>query len=126
MTKPLQTPSLLAWSCLGGLLVVANGCGSTKGTGSGALDGGAGTEGIAGASGMGGAAGAGTGGTAGAAGTQGTAGTDGGAISFYPLDMNDVTILAPLPQSIATPVLLRGADLANDGTAFVPRELFDG
>ena len=40
--------------------------------------------------------------------------------------MNDVTILAPLPRSIATPVLLRGAELADDGTAFVPRALYDG
>ena len=39
--------------------------------------------------------------------------------------MNDVTILAPLPPSNATPVLLRGTDLADDGTAFVPRTLFD-
>ena len=39
--------------------------------------------------------------------------------------MNDVTILAPLPQSGATPVLLRGSDLADDGTALVPQALFD-
>jgi hypothetical protein len=39
--------------------------------------------------------------------------------------MNDVTILAPLPQSSATPVLLLGTDLADDGTALVPRTLFD-
>ena len=39
--------------------------------------------------------------------------------------MNDVTILAPLPQSSATPVLLLGTDLADDGTALVPRALFD-
>ena len=39
--------------------------------------------------------------------------------------MNDVTILAPLPQSSATPVLLRGTDLADDGTALVPGALFD-
>ncbi len=38
--------------------------------------------------------------------------------------MNDVTILAPLPTGEA-PVLLRGADLADDGTALVPRALFD-
>jgi hypothetical protein len=38
--------------------------------------------------------------------------------------MNDVTILAPLPAATATPVLLRGTDLADDGTAFVPRALF--
>jgi hypothetical protein len=39
--------------------------------------------------------------------------------------MNDVTILAPLPLSSSTAVLLRGSDLADDGTAFVPRGLFD-
>ena len=39
--------------------------------------------------------------------------------------MNDVTILAPLPQSSTTPVLLLGTDLADDGTALVPRALFD-
>ena len=39
--------------------------------------------------------------------------------------MNDVTILSPLPPSAATPVLLRGSDLADDGTAMVPRALFD-
>jgi hypothetical protein len=39
--------------------------------------------------------------------------------------MNDVTILAPLPQSTATPVLLRATDLADDGTPLVPRALFD-
>ena len=44
---------------------------------------------------------------------------------FYPLDMNDVTILVPLPQSIATPVLLLGSDLADDGSALVPRALVD-
>src|SRR6185503_17559935 len=49
----------------------------------------------------------------------------GDAGPFYPLDMNDVTILAPLPPSGATPVLLRGTDLAEDGTALVPRALFD-
>jgi hypothetical protein len=39
--------------------------------------------------------------------------------------MNDVTILTPLPQSPSTPVLLFGTDLADDGTAFVPRALLD-
>ncbi len=39
--------------------------------------------------------------------------------------MNDVTILAPLPQSIATPVLLRATDLADDETPLIPRALFD-
>ena len=42
-----------------------------------------------------------------------------------PLGMNDVTILAPLPSTSATPVLLQGADLAGDGTPLVPRALFD-
>ena len=59
----------------------------------------------------------------GAAGS-GTAGA-GGTTPFTPLEMNDVTILAPLPQSSATPVLLLGTDLADDGTALVPRGLFD-
>jgi hypothetical protein len=125
MLSPVRTRCSLAWSCLSGLLLVAAGCGSTKeGTGSGGRGGGAGTAGTAGTSGgtVGtGAAGTGTAGT-GAAGT----GADAGAIPFYPLDMNDVTILAPLPHSIATPVLVRGADLADDGTAFVPRALYDG
>lgn len=39
--------------------------------------------------------------------------------------MNDVTILVPLPESIAEPVLLLGSDEAENGTPFVPRELFD-
>jgi hypothetical protein len=60
------------------------------------------------------------------AGASGTgAGGVGGGTPFTPLDMNDVTILAPLPQSSATPVLLLGTDLADDGTTFVPRALFD-
>ena len=163
MRKPVQARCLLVWSCLTGLLGVANGCGSTKeGAGSGGRGGSAGTAGgISTTGGAGGAGGVGTGGTAGTgspAGTAGSAGTgaagtagtgaagsagtgvagsaggrggsggthtDGGAVPFYPLDMNDVTILAPLPQSIATPVLLRGTDLADDGTAFVPRALYD-
>jgi hypothetical protein len=52
---------------------------------------------------------------------------DGGAEAGprYPLDMNDVTILTPLPRSNTTPVLLRGIDLADDGTAMVPAALFD-
>ncbi len=49
---------------------------------------------------------------------------DGGA-SLGPLGMNDVTVLVPLPSAIATPVLLRGADQAADGTPFLPRALFD-
>ncbi|MEO5768909.1 MAG: hypothetical protein ABIS92_11220 [Polyangia bacterium] len=39
--------------------------------------------------------------------------------------MNDVTILAPLPPSNTTVVLMRGTDFADDGTALVPRVLFD-
>lgn len=39
--------------------------------------------------------------------------------------MNDVTILAPLPQASAAPVLLAGADLADDGTSLVPHALVD-
>ena len=84
---------------------------------------------------------AGAGGTTGVGGGPGGSNSDGGtnpdeggadrrpdpgdAGPFYPLDMNDVTILAPLPPSGATPVLLRGTDLADDGTALVPRALFD-
>jgi hypothetical protein len=87
-------------------------------TGRAGITGGAGTAGVAGA----GVAGAGT---AGSTGGRGGSGGNGGAIPFYPLDMNDVTILTPPPQSIATPVLLRGTDLADDGTVFVPRALYD-
>jgi hypothetical protein len=39
--------------------------------------------------------------------------------------MNDVTILTPLPQTLETPVLLRGNDRADDGTVFIPPALFD-
>jgi len=39
--------------------------------------------------------------------------------------MNDVTILAPLPQSLTEPVLFRGSDLADDGSALLPSALFD-
>jgi hypothetical protein len=49
----------------------------------------------------------------------------GDAGPYFALDMNDVTILVPLPASPAAPVLLRGTDLADDGTSFVPRALFD-
>ena len=69
--------------------------------------------------------GGGTTGPGGNAAGGSAAGAAGGTIPFHPLDMNDVTILAPLPPSSATPVLLRGTDLADDGTAFVPRALFD-
>jgi hypothetical protein len=94
--------------------------------------------GAAGAGGTGGSAAVGVGG---AAGGQGGASSDGGANPadggvdgrpnprdagpYQPLDMNDVTILAPLPQSGAAPVLLRGTDLADDGTPLIPRALFD-
>jgi hypothetical protein len=113
--------------------------------GTAGITGTAGTSGIAGDGGVAGAGGAPgvDAGTSGASGTSGTSGTsgdagptpdDGGidlrpdpadAGSFVPLDMNDVTILVPLPPSNAAPVLLRGADLADDGTSFVPRVLFD-
>ena len=41
------------------------------------------------------------------------------------LAMNDVTILTPLPSSGDTPVLMFGTELADDGTALLPRALFD-
>jgi hypothetical protein len=108
--------------------------GSTVVGAAGASGGGAG-----GAAGAGGAGASGSAGTTGSASTTGSAGTTGsggsiggtggggagGTIAFYPLDMNDVTILAPLPASSTTPVLLSGSDLADDGTALVPRVLFD-
>ena len=144
MRSLLQTRPGPVRAALAGLLALAVGCGSkaaTGGAGGGGSGGGTGAAGAAGA--QAGAAGTtGGAGTAGEAGTTGGAGTDGiagaagatggggsggngGAIPFYPLDMNDVTILTPPPQSIATPVLLRGTDLADDGTAFVPRALYD-
>lgn len=51
----------------------------------------------------------------------------GGAIGLavLALGMNDVTILAPLPEHFDQPVLLLGSDAAADGSPFVPRELFD-
>ena len=116
--------------------VAVLGCGSRDGSGrpagaAGSVANGAGGAGATTIGGAGGAA-AGIGGSAaGAANAAGgdaggsAAGGTGGSIPFYPLDMNDVTILAPLPPSSATPVLLRGTDLAHDGTAFVPRVLFD-
>jgi len=97
--------------------------GATGGTGGGASgDGGTGASGAGGA-GTAGSAGA-TGGAIATGGARGAGGA-GGTVPFYPLDMNDVTILAPLPKSAATPVLLLGSDLAEDGTALVPRALFD-
>lgn len=64
-------------------------------------------------------------------GTDPAIGADGGLVSpgdagpYFPLAMNDVTILAPLPASLAAPVLMRAADTVDDGTALVPRALFD-
>ena len=84
---------------------------------------GGGGFGVAGARGDAGASGSGTGG--GPAGATGAGGAAGDAGMFHPLDMNDATILAPLPASTTTPVLVRGIDLADDGTSFVPRALFD-
>ncbi|MBX3191912.1 MAG: hypothetical protein KF819_33285 [Labilithrix sp.] len=49
----------------------------------------------------------------------------GDAGPFHPLDMNDVTILAPLPARLGAPVLVKGTDAADDGMPFVPRALFD-
>ena len=67
--------------------------------------------------------GAAAGGSTGSGGETATGGAGGGALQ--PLGMNDVTILAPLPQPGAGPILLTGTDLAEDGTPFVPRSLFD-
>ena len=122
------------------------GCGGGGATGA-AGHAGAGAGGAAGASTTGGAGAGAGGGTAGAGGSGASAGSRGGSggttgpggnaaggsaaggmggtIPFHPLDMNDVTILAPLPTSSATSVLLRGADVADDGTVFVPRVHFD-
>jgi len=62
-------------------------------------------------------------------GASGGKGADGGASgaggSAQPLGMNDVTILVPLPQAGAEPVLFTGADLAADGSALVSHSLFD-
>lgn len=55
----------------------------------------------------------------------GTAGADGGALPFAPLDLNDITILAPLPASRDRPILLRASDLADDGTGLVPQAFVD-
>ena len=93
--------------------------------GAAGTNGGAGTTGEAGTTGGAGTGGIAGAGAAGATSGGGGSGGKGGAIPFYPLDMNDATILIPPPQSIATPVLLRGTDLADDGTVFVPRALFD-
>jgi hypothetical protein len=131
-----------AAGAMGGAAGAAGVAGASGAAGASPIGSGGATSGAAGATGSGGAAGAagasgsggatagttGSGGTtAGAAGATGGAGTSGagGSIAFYPLDMNDVTILAPLPPSNAAPVLLNGSDLADDGTALVPRALFD-
>ena len=53
---------------------------------------------------------------------------DGGnteAGAWFPLGMNDVTILLPLPSTPTTTVVLRGSDLADDGKVLLPRALFD-
>src|SRR6188768_3555042 len=106
-----------AGASAGGTAGVNSAGGAAPGGGSGAAAGSAGQDGGAGSGGNA------AGGNAAAAGNAG--GGTGGSIPFYPLDMNDVTILAPLPPSSATSVLLRGSDLADDGTAFVPRVLFE-
>jgi len=101
--------------------------------GSGGMSGSVGPGGGGGATGPGGAIGSGGAGGRGGAGASGgdgggetgSGGAGGSAGAFYPLDMNDVTILAPLPPSSSAPVLLRGGDLVDDGTALVPRALFD-
>src|SRR5262245_517508 len=109
------------------LLVLAACGGSKKATPSGAAGAPGGASGTPGTGGP-------TGGGSGMAGAAGTSPDGGGADRrpdpgdagpFYPLDMNDVTILAPLPPSNATPVLLRGTDFADDGTALVPRARFE-
>jgi hypothetical protein len=147
----VQRRARLVRLSLVGLFVLAHACRSGEGSGGGGASGHGGSPGTAGGAGTGGAgaglAGAGLAGTGGA-GTSGAAGGGlgggtrdggpaavdgggdahpdaGGAGPFYPLDMNDVTILVPLPQSIAAPVLVAGTDLADDGTSFVPRALFD-
>lgn len=99
---------------------------TTDGTGgTGATDtggsAGSGTVGIAGA----GASGGGAGSRGGGSGSGGAGGVGGGVSPLYPLGMNDVTILVPLPASGDTPRLLWAADLGDDATALVPRALFD-
>ena len=103
----------------------AAGAGGTDGAG--AHMGGAGAGGGPAADAGSGGARAGGGGRNDTMGLGGSAagGSAGGTSPVYPLVMNDVTILAPLPPSSATSVLLRGSDLADDGTAFVPRVLFE-
>lgn len=43
----------------------------------------------------------------------------------WPLGMNDVTILTPLPANMSSPVLLRGTDVGQDGAPLVPRDLYE-
>ena len=137
----------LPWVALG-LVAVMSGCGSTGGAGLSGMSGAAGSaagnaagsaaggtagsgahEGVAGAGASGAASLAGGAGTSEAGGTSaGAAGSSGGAGGerpFYPLGMNDVTILAPLPASLDKPVLLRATDLADDGSGLVPQALVD-
>jgi hypothetical protein len=71
------------------------------------------------------AATAGAAGDLGAGGTPGVGGGAGVVTPLVALDMNDVTILVPLPAANGPPVLWRANDLADDGTAFVPRALYD-
>jgi hypothetical protein len=132
-----------------GLALASCNGGSARPSGSGGAPGGTGGSlGTAGSAGSGGAAGtqatggalggidgaatggAGAGGSppnadGSASGEAGGASDAGNAGPFYPLDMNDVTILAPLPAANAPPVLFSGGSLADDGTAFVPRPLFE-
>lgn len=49
----------------------------------------------------------------------------GDARASWPLGMNDVTILTPLPAGISSPVLMRGADLGRDGAPLVPWDLYE-
>lgn len=94
--------------------------------------GGAGAGGTA-AGGSGGSSGAGATATGGSSSGDGDASAGaGGAFVDDPdqvwpvsLGMNDVTILAPLPASVAEPVLLLGSDEADDGSPLVPQGLVD-
>jgi len=72
----------------------------------------------------------GAGGIADTGGRGGVSSADGGvggqiASGDPGLELNDVTILTPLPASGDAPVLMFGSDLADDGTAMLPRALFD-
>jgi hypothetical protein len=105
----------------------AGGFAGTSATGGAASTGSGGATASGGTTSSGGAmASGGAGAAAGETGSGGTAaGGAGGGARLQPLGMNDVTILAPLPQAGAEPVLLNGTDLAEDGTPFIPRDLFD-